>query len=152
MRSKLCRLAACLLVILAVPATLCGFAFALPAQYDQAYLAGLQDKWDALAAAPSPRIVIAGGSGAAFGVRCDLLEQELPGYSVVNFGLYAGLGTTVTLELIRPLLRSGDIVIFSPEQSAQTLSDFFHAPSMWQAADGRPELLSALDGRRWGLP
>ncbi len=150
MRSKLCRLAACLLVILAVPATLCGFAFALPAQYDQAYLAGLQDKWDALAAAPSPRIVIAGGSGAAFGVRCDLLEQELPGYSVVNFGLYAGLGTTVTLELIRPLLRSGDIVIFSPEQSAQTLSDFFHAPSMWQAADGRPELLSALDGRRWG--
>lgn len=150
MRSKLCRLAACLLVILAVPATLCGFAFALPAQYDQAYLAGLQDKWDALAAAPSPRIVIAGGSGAAFGVCCDLLEQELPGYSVVNFGLYAGLGTTVTLELIRPLLRSGDIVIFSPEQSAQTLSDFFHAPSMWQAADGRPELLSALDGRRWG--
>lgn len=150
MRTKLCRLAACLLVILAVPATLCGFAFALPAQYDQAYLAGLQDKWDALAAAPSPRIVIAGGSGAAFGVRCDLLEQELPGYSVVNFGLYAGLGTTVTLELIRPLLRSGDIVIFSPEQSAQTLSDFFHAPSMWQAADGRPELLSALDGRRWG--
>lgn len=150
MRSKLCRLAACLLVILAVPATLCGFAFALPAQYDQAYLAGLQDKWDALAAAPSPRIVIAGGSSAAFGVRCDLLEQELPGYSVVNFGLYAGLGTTVTLELIRPLLRSGDIVIFSPEQSAQTLSDFFHAPSMWQAADGRPELLSALDGRRWG--
>lgn len=150
MRSKLCRLAACLLVILAVPATLCGFAFALPAQYDQAYLAGLQDKWDALAAAPSPRIVIAGGSGAAFGVRCDLLEQELPGYSVVNFGLYAGLGTTVTLELIRPLLRSGDIVIFSPEQSAQTLSDFFHAPSMWQAADGRPELLSVLDGRRWG--
>ena len=150
MRSKLLRLAACLLVILSVPGALGVFAFARPVQYDQTYLAGLQDKWDALSTAPGPRIVIAGGSGAAFGVRCDLLEQELPGYSAVNFGLYAGLGTTVTLELIRPLLRPGDVVVFTPEQSGQTLSDFFHAPSMWQAADGRPELLSALDGRRWG--
>lgn len=149
MRSKLLRLAACLLVILSVPGALCGFAFALPAQYDQTYLAGLQDKWDALATAPGSRIIIAGGSGAAFGVRCDLLEEELPGYSAVNFGLYAGLGTTVMLELAKPLLRPGDVVIFSPEQSGQTLSDFFHAASMWQAADGRPELLSALDGRRW---
>lgn len=150
MRSKLLRLAACLLVVLSVPGALGAFAFCLPAQYDQTYLAALQDKRDALAAAPGPRIVVAGGSGAAFGVRCDLLEGELPGYSAVNFGLYAGLGTTVMLELAKPLLRPGDIVIFSPEQSAQTLSDFFHAPSMWQAADGRPELLTALDGRRRG--
>lgn len=149
-RSKLLRLAAGLLVILSVPGALGAFAFCLPAQYGQTYLAALQDKRDALASAPGPRIVIAGGSGAAFGVRCDLLEGELPGYSAVNFGLYAGLGTTVMLELMRPLLRAGDIVIFSPEQSAQTLSDFFHAPSMWQAADGRPELVSALDSRRWG--
>lgn len=150
MRSKLLRLAACLLVVLSVPGALGALAFGLPAQYDQTYLAGLQDKWDALARAGGRRIVIAGGSGAAFGVRCDLLEKELPGCSAVNFGLYAGLGTTVMLELAKPLLRPGDIVIFSPEQSAQTLSDFFHAPSMWQAADGRPELLPVLDGRRLG--
>ncbi len=150
MRSKLLRLAACVLVVLSVPGALSAFAFALPAQYGRTYLAGLQDKWDALAAAEGPRVVVAGGSGAAFGLRSDLLEAELPGYSVVNFGLYAGLGTTVMLELAKPLLRPGDIVVFSPEQSPQTLSDFFHAPSMWQAADGRPELLSALDGRRLG--
>lgn len=149
-RAKLLRLAACLLVVLSVPGALGALAFGLPAQYGQTYLAGLQDKWDALASAPGPRIVVAGGSGAAFGVRCDLLEGELPGYSAVNFGLYAGLGTTVMLELAKPLLREGDIVVFSPEQSAQTLSDFFHAPSMWQAADGRPELLAALDGKRRG--
>ncbi len=150
MRSKLWRLAACLLVVLLAPAALGAFAFALPAQYDQTYLAGLQDKWDALETAPGPRVVVAGGSGAAFGVRCDLLERELPGYSAVNFGLYAGLGTTVMLELAKPLLRAGDVVVFIPEQSAQTLSDFFHAPSMWQAADGRPELLSALNRKRLG--
>lgn len=41
MRSKLWRLAACLLVVLLAPAALGAFAFALPAQYDQTYLAGL---------------------------------------------------------------------------------------------------------------
>jgi len=138
------RLAACLLVILLVPAALAVFAFGLPAQYGRTYLGGLQDKWDALAEAEGPRVVVAGGSGAAFGLRSDLLEQALPGYSVVNFGLYAGLGATVMLDLAKPLLREGDIVIFSPEQSGQTLSTYFNAEAMWQAADGRPGLLAAL--------
>jgi len=143
------RLCACLLVILAVPGALAVCAFGLPPQYDRTYLAALQDKWDTLAAAEGPRIVTVGGSGAAFSLRGGLLEQALPGRTSVNFGLYAGLGTTVMLELAKPLLRAGDIVIFSPEQSAQTLSDYFNAGAMWQAADGRPELLPALDpGRR----
>lgn len=150
MRSKLLRAAACLLAALAVPVTLTGFAFALPPQYGQTYLAALGDKWDALEGAEGRRIVIAGGSGAAFGLRCDLLEQALPGYSAVNFGLYAGLGTTVMLDLALPLLRAGDIVVFSPEQSAQTLSTFFSAHAMWQAADGRPELLLPLGWDRSG--
>lgn len=144
MRSLTARMLACFAVILAVPAALMVFAFGLPAQYGQTYLAALGDKRDALAGAEGRRIVVAGGSGAAFGLRCDLLEEALPGYSAVNFGLYAGLGTTVMLDLAQPLLRAGDIVVFSPEQSAQTLSTYFSAQAMWQAADGRPELLRAL--------
>lgn len=150
MGERLIRLTACLMVVLAVPGALLFLAFGLPTVYDETYLAGLQDKWDTLAELPGNRIVIAGGSGAAFGLRCDLLEQELPEYSAVNFGLYAGLGTTVMLELMKPLLREGDIVIFSPEQSSQTLSDFFGPETMWQAADGKPELLTALSAMRWG--
>lgn len=150
MRSTLIRLAACLLVILMVPAALTVFAFGLPPQYSETYLAALQDKWDALAEAEGPRVVTVGGSGMAFGLRGELLEQALPGYTSVNFGLYAGLGTTVMLELAKPLLRPGDIVIFSPEQSGQTLSDYFNAEAMWQAADGRPELLAALGEDRRG--
>ncbi len=150
MRSVLTRLCACLLVILAVPGALAAFAFGLPPQYSRTYLAALQDKWDVLGRADGPRIVTVGGSGAAFALRGDLLEEALPGYTSVNFGLYAGLGTTVMLELARPLLRAGDIVLFSPEQSAQTLSDYFNAGAMWQAADGRPELLTALGTDRLG--
>lgn len=150
MGTRLIRLTACLMVVLAVPISLLSLAFCLPTVYGETYLAGLQDKWDALANAPGNRIVVAGGSGAAFGLRCDLLERELPEYSAVNFGLYAGLGTTVMLELMKPLLREGDIVIFTPEQSSQTLSDFFGPEAMWQAADGKPELLRALASNRWG--
>ena len=147
MGSKLFRAAACLLVALTVPGVLLIFAFALPPQYGRTYLAALGDKRDALERAEGRRIVAVGGSGAAFGLRCDLLEEALPGYSAVNFGLYAGLGATVMLDLAKPLLRAGDIVVFSPEQSAQTLSAFFSPQAMWQAADGRPELLLPQNGR-----
>ena len=136
MRRMVLRLAVCLLIVLTVPLTLLGFAFGLPAQYDRTYLAALNDKLDRLETAEGKRIVLIGGSGAAFDVRSDLLEQELPGYSVVNFGLYAGLGTAVMLDLAEPYLRAGDIVVFLPEQSAQTLSTYFNAESLWQSLDG----------------
>ena len=45
------------------------------------------------------------------------LEKELPGYRVINYGLYAGLGTAVMLDLAEPHIRAGDIVVFLPEQS-----------------------------------
>ena len=136
-------------LLLIVPALLLCFAFCLPAQYGETYLAALTDKAAALDQAASPKIVLVGGSGAAFGFDCELLEEQLPGYRAVNFGLYAGLGTAVMLELALPSLSSGDIVIFSPELSKQTLSDWFDALSMWQAAEENPGLLLRLNVSRW---
>ncbi|MBR5704559.1 MAG: hypothetical protein IKX21_01150, partial [Deltaproteobacteria bacterium] len=136
-------------LLLIVPVLLLCFAFCLPAQYGKTYLAALTDKAAALDKAESPKIVLIGGSGAAFGFDCELLEEQFPGYQAVNFGLYAGLGTTVMLELALPALNSGDIVIFSPEFSKQTLSDWFDAQSMWQAAEENPALLLRLDVSRW---
>lgn len=142
MRSKALRKAAIAAILLAVPFVLLCFGFLLPPQYDQTYLAALQDKTSHLKSAKSPKIVLVGGSGAAFDVRCDLLEQELPGYTAVNYGLYAGLGTTVMLELAEPYIQAGDLVIFLPEQNEQTLSSYFDAESLWQASDGSfPPLL-----------
>ncbi len=135
-------------LLLALPLILAVFAFALPPQYDETYLGGLADKMEALRAAEGPRIVLAGGSGAAFAVRSDLLEQEFPGRRVVNLGMYAGLGSTVPLEIAERELREGDIVLFLPEMSAQTLSLFFGDEAMWQAADGHWELLLPLDASR----
>lgn len=132
------------LALLALPAVLLGWGFLLPAQYGDTFMGELKYKVRYLDEAPGPRIVLVGGSGVAFGVDSALMERELPGYTVVNFGMYAALGTTVMLDLSQELIRSGDIVILIPEQQAQTLSGFFDPAVMWQGADGAWELLRSV--------
>lgn len=132
----------------AVPLVLLVWGFGLPAQYGGTFLGELSAKRALLAAeSQKPRIVIVGGSAAAFGVDSALLEAELPQYEVVNFGLYAALGTRVMLDLSINDLREGDIVIVMPEQQEQALSDYLGAEAMWQAADGDFSALSALHWR-----
>lgn len=137
--------------LLAIALSLCIFGFLLPPQYDETFLGELQAKRDLLAA-PSdrPRIILLGGSGVAFGVDSSLIEESLPDYRVVNYGLYAALGTRVMLDLSAEDLREGDIVIVMPEQQRQTLSDYLGADVMWQAADGHYDALLALHTRDVG--
>lgn len=151
MRKTFFRNLCWLLAVLVFPLGLLLFAFGLPSQYEQTYLGELHVKQELLAKSSGRRIIMVGGSGVAFGQRSDLLQEALPGYSVINFGMYAGLGSTVTMELVLPLIRDGDIVIFSPEQSEQTLSMYLNAQAMWPAADGHWNLLSAVRHQEWGL-
>ena len=150
MKRAVLRILACIVLLLAAPTVLGIFGFCIPSQYEETFLGELKYKYDALEKTEGKRIVIIGGSGVAFGQRSDLMEQELPGYRVVNFGMYASLGSSVMLDLALPLLREGDIVIFSPEQSSQTLSMYFNPESMWQAVDGRFDLLTKLSGDNLG--
>ena len=137
------------LALALLPCLLLTAALCLPPQYSRTYLAALTDKAALLRSAPSPRIVLIGGSGTAFDVDSGQLEALLPGYTAVNDGLYAGLGTAVMLELALPSLREGDVVVFSPEMSSQTLSDWFDAQAMCQAAETMPSLLLRLNPSRW---
>ncbi len=132
------------IALLAMPVSLLYFAFELPAQYRDTFVGALYDKVDALKHTDGKRIILVGGSSVAFGLRSDLLETEFSEYSVINLGMYAGLGSTVTLELAAQQMRPGDIIVFSPEQNAQTLSLYFNAETMWQAADGHFGLLQSV--------
>ncbi len=141
------RIFAMLMLLFAVPALLGLFAFALPPLYAETYLAALPDKAAALKAADSPKVVLVGGSGTAFDTDCALLKEET-GLESVNLGLYAGLGTTVMLEMALPDIASGDIVVFSPELNPQTLSDHFDPSFLWQACETDLGLLFRLDPSR----
>ena len=138
-------LAGCLL---AIPLVLGIWGFVLPAQYRETFLGELSAKRALLAEdSEKPRLVLVGGSAVAFGVDSALLEAQLPQYKVVNFGMYAALGTRVMLDLSEPLLREGDLVLVLPEQQQQTLSDYLGAQALWQAADGDFSLLRCLHAR-----
>lgn len=148
------RPAALFLAVLAVllcllPGALLTCGLALPAQYEETFLGEMKYKMQRLRSAPGKRIIFVGGSGVPFGVKSGFVEDCLPDYQAVDFGMYAGMGTVVMLDWAKREAREGDIFILLPEQSAQTLSCFFSGEEVWQASDGAFGLISLVAPRRW---
>lgn len=117
--------------------------FTTPVQYSESFLAGLGLKYDLLKSEKEPKIIIIGGSSTAFGIDSELMEANLP-YQVVNFGLYATLGTKLMLDLSRDYINKGDIIVIAPELDAQTLSLYFNAEATWQAAESNRAILTDI--------
>ncbi len=111
-------------------------ALCLPAQYGDTFLGEFPEKLRLLTDTPGKRILVIGGSGVAFNINSTLIEEEFPGYTAINFGMYAPLGTKLLLDLTLPHLKDKDIVILMPEQNETTLSMSFNAYYTWQALDG----------------
>ena len=132
-------------VLLTVFALLCPFftlasSLVLPPVYDGTYVGELGDKMERLTSLDQPKIVVIGGSSVAFGLDSETLGRAF-GRPVVNFGLYADLGTKLMLDLSRAGIREGDIVILAPELNAQTLSLYDNPASTLRALDGHPSYL-----------
>ena len=108
----------------------------LPNVYENTYYAALVDKFDYLKSkADKKKIVLVGGSNVAFGFNSELLEKEFPEYDVVNFGLYAGLGTKIMMDLALPFVGEGDMVFLIPETNSQSMSLYFSPVSTWKAIE-----------------
>ncbi|WP_270411945.1 hypothetical protein [Blautia obeum] len=121
---------------------ICGFG--LPVQFGDTFMGELKSKYERLKETSGKRIVLVGGSGVAFDCDGALMDDFFPSYEIVNFGMYAGLGTKAVMDLSENYIHEGDIVILSPEQSEQTFSDYFNGEYMWQAADGAFGMLRDL--------
>jgi hypothetical protein len=80
----------------------------------QDYLSASIDKQNLLEREASPRIVFVGGSNLAFGLDSAEIQRRL-GYHPVNMGLHGGLGLDFMLNEVKSSLRSGDVVVLSPE-------------------------------------
>ncbi|MCL1793053.1 MAG: leucine-rich repeat domain-containing protein [Oscillospiraceae bacterium] len=126
-------------------------------QFGETFLGELAAKNNRLEIIGKPKIAVVGGSSIAFGLNSDMLSEEL-GMPVVNFGLYATLGTKLMLDLAQASIKSGDIIVVAPELDGQTLSLYFNAESAWQAFDSDMSMLKnakfenygALAGNFWG--
>ena len=113
---------------------ICGFG--LPVQFGDTFMGELKSKYERLKETSGKRIVLVGGSGVAFDCDSALMDDFFPSYEIVNFGMYAGLGTKAVMDLSENYINEGDILILSPEQSEQTFSDYFNGEYMRQAPDG----------------
>ncbi len=135
----------CMLLLLIMPFA----AFAIVVEstespYKETYLAELDVKIDRLRDTEGKRIIFIGGSSLPFGIRSALIEERLEGWSVVNFGLYATIGTKAMMDMARPYIKEGDIVILSPELSEQTYSLYFNPDALLEATDGISSSLSGI--------
>ncbi len=120
-----------------------------PAQYGLTFLGALAPKYERLTTIEEPKIILVGGSSTAFGLDSALLEETV-GMPVVNFGLYATLGTKLMLDLSRAGINEGDIIVLAPEMDAQTLSLYFNPESTWQAVESKPSMLLRVGFDNWG--
>ena len=145
--AAVCGVLAAFLCLL--PALLLMFGFSLPAQYEETFLGEMKYKMQRLRSTPGKRIIVVGGSSIPFGLNSGLVETHLPDYRVVDFGMYASMGTVVMLDWAKTQAREGDIFILAPEQSHQTLSCFFSGEEVWQAADGAFGLIPLIDSSRY---
>jgi hypothetical protein len=127
--------------LLLVPIVLLLSVFCLPSQYEKSYMGELKYKYNRLKNTDGKRIIIVGGSGMAFDVDSSLIKENFPEYEVVNLGMYAALGTASVLDMAISKVHDGDLVIFAPEQSKQTLSGYLGGDYAWQALDGAFYLL-----------
>lgn len=116
-----------------------------PDVYDDAFVGALDEKYDRLTSIEEDKLVIVGGSSTAFGIDSAMLEQYT-GMPVVNFGLYAALGTKLMLDLSRPGIEEGDVVILAPEMDAQTLSMYFNPSATLMAMDGSMGMMRHVRG------
>ena len=140
-----------LLVFLLPLAGIGAVIFALDPVYEDSFVGELSEKFETLEKAKGNKIVVIGGSSVAFGLDSYLIEQAFDEeYEVVNFGLYADLGTKVMMDLSKDSIKKGDIIILAPEMNAQTLSLYFNGVTTLQAIDGHPEMLLHISPDDYG--
>jgi len=144
MKKTVIVLSILLVLFLVFPLSMISAGMLTPACYDVTYVGALSRKMERIESLTGPKIIVIGTSSVAFGLRSDILEKET-GMPVVNFGLYASLGTKLMLEMAKNYINEGDIVIVSPEQDRQTLSNYFNADMTWRAFDGHFDYLRFLD-------
>lgn len=138
-----------MLVVFLVPFLIIAATFILPPVYADTFVGELGEKYDRLNRFDEPKVIIIGGSSVAFGINSELISDELD-MPVVNFGLYADLGTKLMMDLSKANINEGDIIVLAPEMNPQTLSLFFNGETTLQALDGNLDMLMNIDSDDYG--
>jgi len=119
-----------------------------PTVFDYCFDSALADKYMTLTHTEGKRIILVGGSNLAFGIDSALIQEQFPGYSVVNMGSSVHHGMLSHFDILRANVREGDIVIFCPEY-VYVVYTVTEAPTManWQYLESNYDILKDIDLR-----
>lgn len=119
-------------------------------KFQQTYQSVIQRKYDHLMNTDERKIIIIGGSNAAFGIDAEYLEK-MTGLKVVNLGLHAGFGNLFNTEIMKGNINSGDIILLGYEYTLYT--DCFEKLGdvnlIQQAIDNRIDMYSIIPVRNY---
>jgi len=145
MKKRLLKFTVLLLILIIPTAVFTFVSEVMHDPYKNTYLGAFDEKYETLYQTKGKKIVFIGGSGLPFGLRTDLLQEEIgDDYTIVNYGLYATLGTKFMMDTARDAIGKGDIVILCPELSEQTFSLYFNGEAVLQATNGIDSSLFSL--------
>lgn len=147
MRTFLRKLAILALLQLGVWA-LVFWSYARQRPFNLEFGAVINDKKRLLAEQPSPRIILVGGSNLMFGIDSAEIERET-GYHPVNMGLNVGDGLDFMLNNVTPWLKTGDVVVISPEY--ENFGDLFDGQGdfLYTEVEHRPSIISSFTARNY---
>jgi hypothetical protein len=111
------------------------------------YLVAMGAKQERLGALGSPKVVVVGGSSAAFGVDSEMLGRVLC-RPVVNMGLHAGLGARFMMNEVKGHLGKDDVVIVAFELANYRQPDRTE-DVLFVAVDRHPQALGAVPWHQW---
>lgn len=114
----------------------------LPRIYEAGFYAALEDKYNRLMESKSPKIIVVGGSSAAYGLDSKTLSEAMD-MDVVNMGLHAGLGLRFPCETAKKNIQEGDIVLIACEYPAYT-GETMYPLETWFAVENRSEFYDCV--------
>lgn len=116
------RLLIRVLLFCSIPITILGAAYRWGPHASRIdYMGAVAMKHARLDALPSPKVIIIGGSNAAFGIDSERLEKVLC-MPVVNMSIHASLGFRFMVEEVKGSIGRGDLVIVALEHSCYSKS------------------------------
>lgn len=117
------RLAAFAALVFVVSIAVLWVLIRVGALFEDSRLAMLSANVRTLSELQSPKLVLIGGSNLPYGMNSEMLSEAM-GMPVVNMGAQASLTLEFLLELVKPHLHSGDVIIFGFEYIMYTSNEW----------------------------
>ena len=118
--------------------------------FQESRLATLSNQVQRLSKLQSPKLVLVGGSNLPYGMNSEMLS-EATGMPVMNMGAQATLPLEFMLELIKPQLHSGDVVIFAFEYGMY-ISNAWSSPMLLRTVATDIGMVSSMSWRQIVTP